>query len=225
MGTTSTFNKGNAPTYKDLVSQGQFRPWHLSQMAEYEVQRTNNFALVLDITDGAGNDDWFTLSVDSCPLPDISNNPIELAYQNSKVKVAGQAEFGDFEISVKDSIKLDIEMKLWEWRKKVYDPETGQIGWAEDYKKNGYVFQYAPDGSHERGWQLVGVWPTNLQLGEMNYDGGDAKKISMTCAVDFAWPIARSWTVSTENIGATAGARSNAAVGFMGGEINKPAGS
>ena len=66
MGTTSPFNKGNAPTYKDLVSQGQFRPWHLSQMAEYEVQRTNNFALVLDITDGAGNDDWFTLSVDSC---------------------------------------------------------------------------------------------------------------------------------------------------------------
>jgi len=188
----------------DILANDHFRPWHLSQVAEYEIQRTNNFAVVIDDNDrsSANLGDWLTLSVESCPLPEISNNPIELAYQNSKVKVAGQAEFGDFELQVKDAIKKDVEMKLWAWRKEVYDPETGKIGWAERYKRNGHIYQYAPDGTHERGWRIIGVWPTTLGLGDMNYDGGDKKVISMTLSVDFAWPIPRTvgWN---EGVGGT----------------------
>lgn len=189
----------------NLIENDHFRPWHLSQDAYYEVQRTNNFAVVLDFN---GNDelsvaqDWLMLAVESCPLPDISNGEIELAYQNSKVKVAGQAEFGNFDLVVKDAIKKDVELLLWEWRAQVYNPKNGKIGWAEKYKHNGYIYQYAPDGTHARGWRIVGVWPTNLQLGDLNYDGGDKKTITMSLAVDFAWPLERDWTAS-DAIGTT----------------------
>lgn len=159
-------------------------PMHMSNVREYEIQRTNNFELILE---GFGNE--FTLCVESCPLPTISNDPIELAYGNSKVKVAGQATFDDIELQVKDAIKIDMEYKLWEWRKSVYDPETDRIGWAADYKRNGRIHQYAPDGTYTRSWRVQGCWPTNINSGELNYDGSEKKLISMTLAVDKAYPV------------------------------------
>lgn len=187
--------------YYNPLDYDYFRPWHMSAQSAYEVQRTNNFAVYIDMghksrTTSNKNflsGDLITLAVESCPLPDISNPTIELAYQNSKVKVAGQAEFGDIELTVKDFITTDVERLLWDWRLQVYNPQTGQVGWAEHYKKNGYISQYAPDGTHERSWRLVGLWPQNLGLGDLNYDGGDKKTISMTLAVDFAWLLGRKW--------------------------------
>lgn len=159
-------------------------PMHMSNVKTYEIQRTNNFELILE-----GFGDEFTLCVESCPLPNVSNDPIELAYGNSKVKVAGQAAFDDIELTVKDAIGADIEAKLWAWRKQVYDPETDKIGWAADYKRNGRIHQYAPDGTYQRSWRIVGAWPTNFNPGEMNYDGSDKKVISMTLSVDKAYII------------------------------------
>lgn len=124
-------------------------PMHLSNSKAYEVQRTNHFEVEFD---GLGQD--FTLSVESCPFPVVGNEVLELSYGNSKVKVAGQATFEDIEIVVKDAIGADIEMSLWNWRKLVYDPETDKVGWAADYKRNGRVYQYAPDGTHIRTWKI-----------------------------------------------------------------------
>ena len=89
-------------------------PMHLSNNKTYEVQRTNHFEVQFD---GLGQE--FTLAVQSCPLPTITNEPTEISFGNSKVKVAGQATFEDIEIQVLDLIGADIEAKLWEWRKSV----------------------------------------------------------------------------------------------------------
>ena len=155
---------------------------HMSNVKTYEVQRTNHFEVILD-----GFGDEFTLSVESIPLPTVSNDPIELAYGNSKVKVAGQATFEDIEIVVKDMIGADMEAKLDAWRRQVYNPETDQVGWAANYKRNGRIHQYAPDGTYDRTWRIVGAWPTNMTPGDMAYDGGDKKTISMTLSVDKAY--------------------------------------
>lgn len=213
----ATVGKNNAKTsggthynqYYNPLDYDYFRPWHMSAQSAYEVQRTNNFAVYIDMGQTSRTTsnkkfltgDLITLAVESCPLPDISNPTIELAYQNSKVKVAGQAEFGDIDLVVKDFITTDVERLLWDWRLQVYNPQTGQVGWAEHYKKNGYISQYAPDGTHERSWRLVGLWPQNLQLGELNYDGGDKKTITMTLAVDFAWLLGRKWTEANQRHG------------------------
>lgn len=161
-------------------------PMHMSNTKTYEIQRTNHFEIVLE-----GLSDEVTLCVESCPLPTISNDPIELAYGNSKVKVAGQANFDDIELVVKDAIGADIEAQLWTWRKQVYDPEKDTVGWAANYKRNGRIHQYAPDGTFQRTWKLIGVFPTNMVPGDMAYDGSDKKTISMTLSVDKAYPINR----------------------------------
>ena len=160
---------------------GELGPLFMAADYAYEVQRTNNFEVVLQ-----GFPKQFTLAVESSPSPVISNDPIELAYGNSKVKVAGQASFDDFDIQIKDFIDADLEMLLYQWRGQVYDPWTDRIGWAKDYKRNGFLHQYAPDGTCQRSWKLWGVWPTNFNGGDFQYDGGDKKLISMTLSVDKA---------------------------------------
>lgn len=157
---------------------------HLSNNKNYEVQRTNHFELIID---GLSQD--VTLAVQSCPFPTTSNEVIELAYGNSKVKVAGQAVFDDVEITCLDFIGEDTEIKLANWRKQVYNPETDKVGFAADYKKNGYLYQYAPDGTHTRTWKIIGAWPTTFTPGENNQEGSDKKLMSLTLSVDKAYPI------------------------------------
>lgn len=156
----------------------------MSVASTYEVQRTNNFRIVFDKT--VDPNGYIELACDSTGLPTMTNDPIELSYGNSKVKVAGQATVDDVSVVVKDFIEPDIEKILWDWRLKVYNPENGKVGWAKNYKKDATIVQYGPNGEVLRKWQLKGVWPTSLDLGELNYDGGDKKSITMNLSVDNA---------------------------------------
>lgn len=159
----------------------------MSVASTYEVQRTNNFRISFDQTvDPKG---FIELACTSTGLPTISNDPIELSHGNSKIKVAGQANTDDISVSVKDFIEADIEKILWDWRLKVYNPETGKVGWAKNYKKDATIIQYGPNGEVLRKWQCSGVWPTSLDLGEMSYEGSDAKSITMNLSVDEAYLV------------------------------------
>lgn len=157
---------------------------HLSNTSTYETQRTNNFELVI-----SGLGDEVTLSVSSTSLPTTGNEPIELSFGNSKVKVAGQATVDDASVVVKDVIGADIDSILSEWREQVYDPSTDKIGFAKDYKRQAYLYQYAPDGSHMRPWKLVGCWPSSYESSEFNYEGADKKEITLTLSVDKAYRV------------------------------------
>lgn len=165
----------------------------------YEVQRTNNFRIVFDQT--VDPNGYIELACDSAGLPTTSNDPIELSYGNSKVKVAGQANVDDVSVAVKDFIEADIEKILYDWRLKVYNPENGKVGWASNYKKDATIVQYGPNGEVLRKWQLKGVWPTSLDLGEMNYDGGDKKQITMNLSVDNAILVRDQGGTITSNKG------------------------
>lgn len=154
---------------------------HLSNNKRYEVQRTNHFEVIIP---GFGED--FTLAVTRCALPEITVGVTELPYGNSKVKVAGSVEYGDGSIDVYDFITADFEQTLLDWQAKVYNRETGQIGWAADYKMDLQVNQFGPDGSYVRTWVLEGAWPTTLSFGELDATNADAKKVSLTIAYDRA---------------------------------------
>lgn len=157
---------------------------HLSNSRTYEVQRVHNFEVVIE-----GLPETVTLSVISFPIPETSNGVISLKHGNADVKVAGAAEFSDGQLVVRDAIVADIERVLYEWRRQVYDPTTDRIGWAAEYKKQGYVHQYAPDGTHVRTWKIIGMWPSAMSASEMNNESSDKKNITLTIQYDRAYPI------------------------------------
>ena len=167
------------------VTDIHYGPMHMSTDKRYEVQRTNHFRVHFDM-DGSSD---IELAVDSVSLPSITTDPIDLSYGNSKVRVAGSTTFDDMNLVVKDFIEADVEKLLWDWRLLVYNPETDHVGWASKYKKDGRIYQYGPDGTCVRQWKIVGAWPQSLDLGELNYDSGDKKSITMNISIDRAYPL------------------------------------
>lgn len=155
---------------------------HLSSNKNYQVQMTNWYEIQI-----GGLGDEISLLTQSCNLPDISTPVVELPFGNSKAKVAGQIEYADGSVSFMDAITVDLEKKLTDWQKQVYDPTTGKMGWVNEYKRDMTITQYGPDGTHERVWKFEGVWPSQVTYGELSGESSDKKVIQATLSYDRAY--------------------------------------
>lgn len=160
----------------------------------YEVQRTNNFRINIDLTEfvqkaGVSTDaiGLIGLACETSGLPNNNTDPLEVPYGNNMIKVAGKTQFDDISITVKDFIEQDLEKVLMYWRYEVYNPETGKVGWAKNYKREARITLYSPNGTRERTWVAQGVWPTSIELGDLDYSSSDLRKLTMTLAVDNAF--------------------------------------
>jgi len=178
----------------------QLGTYHMVQNAGFEPQRNNNFEVqIIDIGSlksvDKGNSlpsnasDLITLSVASYAAPQINISAISVAYGNNKIKYAGVPEFPDSTIVLNDYIGVNIERILSAWQKLVYNPKTQAIGNAVDYKKVGYLLEFDPSGQQCRQWQLNGVWPTQLQLGDFNQEGNSVRQITMSLSYDHIIPL------------------------------------
>ena len=90
--------------------------------SKYEVQRTNNFRFVIDLSEitnatGSNSGEIIELACSATGLPSTSNDPIEVDYGNSQVKVAGKATSDHIEVTVNDFIEPDVEAILYAWRR------------------------------------------------------------------------------------------------------------
>ena len=73
---------------------------------------------------------------------------------------------------------------LLKWFKQTYDPETGTIGIASEYKKKGFISEYAADGRLERKWPVEGLWISDLDFGILDATNNSPKEITFTLQID-----------------------------------------
>lgn len=158
-----------------MVSRYIMSADHLSSSKDYEVQRTNNFMVVINIDDA----NHLNLAVESFPLPTIGNEIIELYYGNTNVKVAGKRTKENGDVVIKDFIGADTEALIEKWRREIYNPITNENGWTVDYRKDGMLYEFSPDGSIARKWKLSGCNPRSVSYGELSNDGSDKKQITI----------------------------------------------
>jgi len=164
-------------------------PRHLAADLKWEPQRVNNFQVNIYGLPGQGTE-MIMLSLVNFSLPTITNNPIPIKHGNTDVKFAGVTEWsGGTPLTVNDYITTDMSAIISEWRRTVYDPATDAIGWAVDYKKNAEVVETGPDGTFYRTWQYEGVWPSEVQFGELSHENNDVRKIEMTMQYDRAYRV------------------------------------
>jgi len=159
--------------------------FHMSNasFSNYEPQRLNNFELNID---GIADYEAFKLSVHSAAIPEISVDPIEIPYGNTRVKVAGAVTYNDVSVVVNDWIGKDIEKVITMWMNQVFNPDTQAVGQAATYKKSGTLSQFSADGTRVRHWRLIGLWPTSVSYGDYAQDSSDRRQISMTLSCDYA---------------------------------------
>lgn len=175
--------------------------YHMIGNDDYEPQRNNNFEVHIYGLSGLVTVDRGikilqstaeeSLTLSAVSVGQISTNVgiIPIAYGNTKVKFAGLPEISDSDIVYNDYIGKSTERIIAAWHALVFNPKTEKIGRASVYKKPGVLIETAPDGTRARMWQLKGCWPSNVQYGAYDYNGGQVRQITMTLTYDIAIPL------------------------------------
>lgn len=146
-----------------------------------DVRRQNNFVLTIEeITENTNLD----LIVQQAFLPKVSIAPIELRHGNEAIKLAGAVSWEGGTITILDVISNKELEAINNWFDLIYNYKTGQIGFADKYKKTGYITEYAADGQYKRKWELNGMWIGELDPGQLNATSAEGKEISFTIHID-----------------------------------------
>jgi hypothetical protein len=129
------------------------------------------------------------MNVKTMPLPNYSSSPIEIYHFNEKLKVAGAIDLPSLTLEVYDTVQPEIFQQIWDWWTEVYDCRTGQVGYAETYKCKGTLTQYTSKGDKVRDWDLIGLWPVNVNPGSLDYSSADPVSVSIELSIDKAIPL------------------------------------
>ena len=153
---------------------------------DFQLQGKNHFEVQFDKSNW--NED-LTLLVKSFPLPKENTEVNTLDHFNQQIKLAGKTTFDGGELVIHDTIdeNKDVEIMFRKWRNKVYNASEGTVGYAADYKINGTVTEYSPNGDKGRKWKLIGCWPSVVNYGDLDYETGGYKDITATIVYDWAY--------------------------------------
>lgn len=172
----------------------------LHQGGSFEPQRKSNFALMIPgvLTEN------LMLSLKSTPIPPVGLTKQSIKYFNETVHYPGAvAPWESQTLVFRDYLDVDTVSALSVWYRQTYNPETGAIGWARDYKKSGEIYLLPPGmpggGSpgtvqaapfQKRVWDLQGLWIEKMDSGDLDHDDdGSNVEISLTLSIDKAIPV------------------------------------
>jgi len=163
---------------------------------EFQLQRKNHFEIYFGSSEASNDPDNIDNSyinpnlrfmVVNFPLPKETTESNDVNYFNQTIKTAGRTTFETTNLVLRDAIDYDTEKQFLNWRNRVYNPKTGIMGLAADYKIRATVIEYTPNGEQMRTWKLVGCWPSSVEYGELTYDDGGEKQITVTITYDYAY--------------------------------------
>lgn len=151
-----------------------------------DVRRTNNFIVTIEGVTTADNeeDNNLELIIKQAFIPSVSLNVLELRHGNDAKKFAGVATWTGGQLTVIDVLSPKELQAVLAWFKQTYDWKTGNIGVANDYKKTGYITEYASNGKFVRTWEIEGMWISELNMGELDASSGEMKQVTMTIQID-----------------------------------------
>lgn len=159
---------------------------HIGQVGGgFEPQRQNN--ILMFVTGLAGNEnDVITLSLTSFPIPKSNLGIIEVRYLNQIRKFAGTPTYDDLSVVFNDYVDQNTHKVLADWFYLAHNPIDGKTQFARDYKKNGRVVLYGPEGTGDREWEIQGAWISTFDPGDADMEGEDRTRITCTITIDRA---------------------------------------
>jgi len=156
-----------------------------NQEGDFAPQHQNQWMLEIAGLDGDAKD-LIVLSLHSAALPTETSNIVEIPYGNETRKAAGKVTFEDIPLVVKDWVDRGTRKAIMDWRRSVYDPDTGNVGVPSAYKKKAEIIIMAPDGTLERKCEITGVWPSSVNGGTLDNTADEQVLIEVTLTYDKA---------------------------------------
>lgn len=168
---------------------GNFSPQHVNNwtVEVYELQGEG----VGSILSGKDN---LTLALSRGFMPTVGVDEVAIPYGNETVYVAGRARYEGGTIEVRDYVDADIQNILTAWYSRVYIGVTGgrsnqwgKVGVPKNYKRNASILLSAPDGTSERKWSLEGLWPVQMNFGNLDMASSEIVQVAISMRYDRAY--------------------------------------
>lgn len=165
-----------------------------AQNGALEPQRVNHWFIELNLTGittpfgitlaSPANFDILKLALQRGFNPASSQEEVVVPWMNEVIYFGGKHIPEAGQLEVLDWVDKSIADILWTWRLACYDPTTGNVGLARRYKQRATILNFAPDGSFVRQWLLEGVWPININYGQMDMGASDPMRMAITLRYD-----------------------------------------
>lgn len=145
-----------------------------------EPKRLNRFELLLS--------DDLRLTCNSCSLPNITLEPVEIHRMHNKYKVSGsKVTYGDVTLKFYDFVDNSAANALDSWHKSIYNLENSLMGYPKDYKRNLTLLMYGPDHSIVESWLFVGAWPKDISRPVLDWTNSNGViEVTLSLSIDEA---------------------------------------
>lgn len=145
---------------------------------QFEPKRKNRWILAIEGVDA------FLLK--TAARPTVTTEEVEIPWINSTRYVAGKTKFSPIPVTMHDPIAPSGAQQMTEWLRLVFESVSGRAGYADFYKRNLQLKILDPVGTVIELWDLVGVFPTEINFGDLTYEDGTPVEISCTLRFDNA---------------------------------------
>ena len=203
-------NKGTVDTSRYLGTT-----YILNHKADFEPGRSSDFIFKVKFKrdlydmDGllvCGKDEAteaLALSLRDYAGPQISVDPISIKTGNGTVHYAGSPNVGTSAITFNDYIGMLTEQILLAWYSMAHNITNDKIGFKEYYAQDGILYKWAPNGTRQISWKLLGCWINEYNQGQYSRYQPDQRLFSTTIYYDkpvpFATPDYSNWMVTGDN--------------------------
>jgi hypothetical protein len=153
-----------------------------------------------DFSNGAANmSESLAIDLVSSNRPTLNMNSGEMARLNEKWKFAQNPTWEPLAVTFYDydSGKSSAAQIMWRWMRTIYDVLNGTMGYAASYKVDASLILLGPGQTSSAGvaqtqieiieaWDLFGLYPNQLNTGELSYENADALRVSVDFNYDYA---------------------------------------
>lgn len=146
-----------------------------------DIRKSNNFVVIIDGLEGATES--VSIATTQGFIPESEVSVLTLPHGNDEKKFAGKATWKSGTLVFNDVVEPEVLNALQGWYTQVYNPATGAIGNARDYKKMVTVIEFTGDIDNRREWSFV-AWPSTLTFSELDSANSNLKTFSMTLELD-----------------------------------------
>ena len=189
----------------------------LSHKADFEPGRTSDFIFKVkftrDLFDMQGNfvayadeaTEALALSLRDYTGPQLNIDTLSIRTGNGIVNYAGAPSVGNSPISFTDYIGQKTEFILLAWYAMAHNILNDKIGFKEYYAQDGLLYKWAPNGTRQISWWLLGCWINEYNQGQFSRQNPDLRQFSTTILYDKPVPYDTvdysSWVVGPDELG------------------------
>ena len=207
-------NNSAYPGTLDSNEMGKYlgTTYMLNNKADFEPGRTSDFILKIkfkrDLYDMDGQfimsaedaSEALALSLSDYNGPEMSIDKLQIRTGNGIMQYAGAPNISDSSISFTDYIGKQTEAILLAWYSMAHNVQNDKIGFKEYYAQDGLLYKWAPNGTRQISWRLIGCWINQFSLGQFSRTNPDKRQISTNIVYDkcIPWetPDYSGWKVS-----------------------------